>query len=509
VSSPVIRPAAVELGERKFVMSQRDRRDFIGTLSLAGLAGLAIPTVDATPFEPAGQAAEPLQSASGVTRRLANYVVSGSYGQLPPAVRKEAQRTLLNWIGCAVGGSRHETLDAAIAALSPFFGPPQASVLGRRDRLDILHASLINGISSHVFDFDDTHLKTVIHPAGPVVAAILALSEHRPVSGTEFVNAMVLGIEVECRIGNAVYPAHYDHGWHITGTAGVFGSAAATGKLLGLTEQQLVWAFGLAATQPVGLREMFGSMTKSFHPGRAAQNGLTAALLASRNFTSTDMGIEGKSGWANVLSTTRNYEAITANYGQSYEILLNTYKPFACGIVIHPAIDACIQLRHEHTLTATQIERIDLAVHPLVLELTGKRAPQTGLESKFSVYFAAALAIVRGAAGMRDFSDENARNPLIVGLRDRVVAAIDPSIKEHQVRATITLKDGRRLEKFIEHVVGSLEKPMSDGDLEAKFTGLVEGILPPAQMRRLMELCWKVETLPSAAELAAAAQPAS
>jgi len=319
---------------------------------------------------------------------------------------------------------------------------------------------------------------------------------------------MVLGIEVECRIGNAVYPAHYDRGWHITGTAGVFGSAAASGRILGLSEQQMVWALGLAATQPVGLREMFGSMTKAFHPGRAAQNGLTAALLAARNFTSSEVGIEGKSGWANVLSTARNYAEITENHGKSYEILLNTYKPFACGVVIHPAIDACIQLRREHTLTADQIARIDLRVHPLVLELTGKKTPQTGLESKFSVYFAAALAIVKGSAGMRDFSDDNARDPAIAVLRDRVTATIDPAIKEDQVRATVTLKDGRRLEKFVEHVVGSIERPMSDADLEAKFAGLAAGVLPAAQARTVMDLCWKLETLPNAAQIAASARVA-
>ena len=456
-----------------------------------------------------GQAAnDRFQIGTDVTRSLAGYVVSATYADIPAPVRKEAQRTLLNWVGCAVGGSRHETLNAAIAALAPFSGPPQATVLGRPERMDVLHASLMNGISSHVFDFDDTHLKTVIHPAGPVASAILALAEHRPVSGTEFLNALVLGIEVECRIGNAVYPAHYDRGWHITGTAGVFGSAAACGKLLGLTEQQMVWALGLAATQPVGLREMFGSMTKSFHPGRAAQNGLTAALLASRNFTSTDTGIEGKSGWANVLSTTRDYAQITDKLGKTYEISLNTYKPFACGIVIHPAIDACIQLRNEHRLAADQIERIDLRVHPLVLELTGKKTPRSGLEAKFSVYFAAALAIVRGSAGARDFSDENARNPSIVALRDRVTATVDPAIKEEQVRARILLKDGRTLEKRIDHVVGSLERPLTDADLEAKFMALVDGILPAAQARALMDLCWKIETLASASELASAARTA-
>ena len=481
-------------------MPQLDRRDFVGALSLASLARLTGPAVS-MPATPAGQDS-PVEVREDVTRGIAKYVVSGRYEDHPAAVLKEARRTLLNWMGCAVGGSRHETLDAAIAALAPFSGPPQASVLGRRERMDILHASLLNGMSSHVFDYDDTHLKTVIHPAGPVVPALLALSEYRPVSGRDFLNAMILGIEVECRIGNAVYPAHYDRGWHITGTAGVFGAAAATGRVLGLSEQQMVWALGLAATQPVGLREMFGSMTKSFHPGRAAQNGLTAALLASRNFTSSEVGIEGKSGWANVLSTTRNYAEITEHYGKSYEILLNTSKPFACGIVIHPTIDACIQLRNEHTLSADQIARIDLRVHPLVLELTGKKTPQTGLESKFSVYFAAALAIVRGSAGVSDFSDQNARNAIITALRDRVTAAIDPAIKEEQVRAIVTLTDGRRLEKFVEHVVGSLERPMTDADLEAKFAGLADGVLPAPQARELVDLCWKIDTLANTAQLA-------
>ena len=481
----------------------------MGTMSLAGLASLAArpASSDLAPV-PAQAPAAAAEARTGVTRALARYVVEARYAEVPPAVRKEAQRTLLNWMGCAVGGSRHATLDAAISALAPFSGPPQASVLGRRVRMDVLHASLMNGISSHVFDFDDTHLKTVIHPAGPVVSGLLALAEFRPMTGADFLHAMILGVEVECRIGNAVYPAHYDRGWHITGTAGVFGAAAACGKALGLTEQQMVWALGLAATQPVGLREMFGSMTKSFHPGRAAQNGLTAALLAARNFTSTEVGLEGKSGWANVLSTTRNYAEITDHLGASYEIALNTYKPFACGIVIHPAIDACIQLRNQHQLEAAQIERIDLSVHPLVLELTGKKMPQTGLESKFSVYFAAALAIVRGSAGMRDFSDENARDPVIVALRDRVTATIDPAVKEEQVRARITLEDGRVLNHVVEHVVGSLERPMSDAQLEAKFLDLAKGVLPDAQARALMALCWKVEGLPGAAALAAAAVPA-
>ena len=188
----------------------------------------------------------------------------------------------------------------------------------------------------------------------------------------DLLHAFILGVEVECRIGNAVYPEHYDVGWHITGTAGVFGAAAAAGKILGLDEQQMTWALGIAGTQSSGFREMFGTHCKSFHPGRAAQNGLASALLAQKNFTSSNQVIEAKRGFANVMSTRHNYDEITENLGKSFEVTINSYKPFACGIVIHPSIDACVQLKKEHKLTGAEVEKVELTVAPLVLEQIGR-----------------------------------------------------------------------------------------------------------------------------------------
>jgi 2-methylcitrate dehydratase PrpD len=444
-----------------------------------------------------------------VTRTLARYIIESRYADIPQSVRHEAARALLNWVGCAVGGSRHETVERALAALADFAGPPQATVLGRGERLDIMQAALMNGITSHTFDFDDTHLKTVIHPSGPVASAILALAEHQPVRGEDFLHAFILGVEVECRIGNAVYPEHYDVGWHITGTAGVFGAAAAAGKLLGLSEQQMVWALGIAATQSSGLREMFGTMCKPFHPGNAARNGLLAALLAAKDFTSSNQGIEAKRGFANVLSTRFDPKEITTNLGKSFELSLNTYKPFACGIVEHPAIDGCIQLRNEHKLKAGDIDGIALGAHPLVLELTGKKTPQTGLESKFSVYHSSAVAVIYGAAGEAEYSDEVVRDPQVIALRDRVSAAVETGIHEDQVRVTIRLKDGRTLEKFVEHAIGSVDKPMSDADLEAKFRAFVGGILSPLEGDNLLRLCWDIAKLKDAGEVARASVPAA
>ncbi|VUD75000.1 2-methylcitrate dehydratase [Methylobacterium symbioticum] len=364
-----------------------------------------------------------------------------------------------------------------------------------------MNAAFLNGVSSHIFDFDDTHLKTVIHPAGPVASAILAYAEMKPVSGRDFLNALVLGIETECRIGNAVYPNHYDVGWHITGTAGVFGAAAAAGKLMGLTEQQMVWALGLAASQPVGLRESFGSMNKSFNPGRAASNGLFAAILAAKGYTSSDGMIEAKRGWANTVSTKQDYREITEGLGTRYETLLNTYKPFACGIVMHPAIDAAIQVRDADNVKPEDVARIDLKVHPLVLELTGKTAPKTGLEGKFSIYHAVAVALVEGAGGEKQFSDRAVNDPRVVALRQKVVPVVTPGIEAAQVDMSVVLTDGRTLNRRIAHAIGSVEKPMTDAMLERKFADLADGVLPGPQAARVMRLCWGIADLTDAAEV--------
>jgi 2-methylcitrate dehydratase PrpD len=439
--------------------------------------------------------------ANAVTARLCRYVVDAKCDDLPASVRREGIRTLLNFVGGAVGGSNQRAVEVAVNALAPFSGPPQAGVFGRRERFDPMNAAFVNGVSSHVHDYDDTHLKTIIHPGSPVISAAMALAEYHPVSGKDFLNALVIGIEVALRLGNSVYPDHYDRGWHITGTCGVLGAAAAAGKILGLSQQQLAWALGLAASTPVGLRESFGSMNKSFNPGKAASDGIFAAMLASKDFTSSDAMIEARRGWANTISTKQDYNEITAGLGRHYEAALNTYKPFACGIVLHPAIEAAIQLRSAHGLEADRISRIDVRVHPLVLELTGKKTPAAGLEGKFSIYHAVAVALIQGMAGPGQFTDRAVQDPAVVALRARVVPVADASVKEEQADMTIVLDDGRTLNTFIRHAVGSVEVPMTDRALESKAADLADGILPLAQTRRLIDACWNVEALADAADI--------
>lgn len=448
-----------------------------------------------------------MTAPTAVTLELAEWIAGLDPADIPADVKAESVRTFVNWLGCAVGGARHETVDRALDAVRLFSGPEQASVIGRTERLDVPHAALVNGISSHVLDYDDTHLKTIIHPAGPVASAILAVAEYRPVTGADFIAAQTVGIEVACRIGNSVYPDHYDRGWHITGTTGVFGAAAAVSRLLGLDVQRTAWALGIAATQASGLREMFGTMCKSFHPGRAAQNGAMSAYLAAAGFDSSERGIEAPRGFANVLSTKQDYSEILGDLGTRWEAALNSYKPFACGIVIHPTIDACCQLREELGEDVAMIEKVDLRTHPLVLELTGKKTPRTGLEGKFSVYHSAAFALLNGDGSPTAFTDEAVRLPEVIALRDRVEARGDTHVHEDAVHVTLTLSDGRRVEKHVAHAVGSLDRPLSDAEIDKKFLDQSSLVIGAARSADLLAAGWDVASSGDVGAIARLSRP--
>ena len=443
------------------------------------------------------------------TKTLASYVTSSRLEEIPDDVWHEARRAIVNYVGCAVGGSPHPAVDIAIRTLAPYAGPPTAGILGRAERLDPLHASLMNGISSHVYDYDDTTPKNYSHPTSPVASALFAYASANPVRGRDFMLAFILGFEAESRVANAVYPAHYDVGWHITGTAGVFGAATAIGRLLGLSVQQMVWAIGLAATQAAGLREMFGSMAKAFHPGRSAQNGYVAALLAQQGFTAGEHGIEGPRGFAAVQAATYDLSKITARLGIDFDLRANTYKPFPCGIVNHPTIDGCIQLHDEHRPAPESIRAVRLRVAPLVMDLCNQQNITRGLQGKFSVYHGAAIGLVRGKAGIREYTDEAVNDPHVKRVRESATAVGDPSITEDQARIDVELADGRILSRFVEQSLGNLGRPLSDRQLDDKFRDQAVLALPAADVEALIALCWRIDELDDVNALVTAAVPAA
>ena len=423
------------------------------------------------------------------TRQLAQWILSMRLESVPDDVRHEARRALVNYLGCALGGSQDEAVDIALRALGPFSGPRTAAILGRSEKLDALHASLMNGISSHVYDYDDTTPKNYMHPTSPVASALFAYASVHPVSGPDFVEAFIAGFEAEMRIGNAVYPAHYDVGWHITGTAGVFGAAIAIGKLLGLNEQQMIWNIGLAATQAAGIREMFGSMAKSFHPGRAAQNGYASALLAREGFTAGIHGLEGPRGFAAVQAAHYDLAKITAGLDTDWELRANTYKPFPCGIVNHPTIDGAIQLHHEFHPAPRSIKAVRLRVAPLVMDLCNQTNITKGLQGKFSVYHGAAIGLVRGKAGIQEYSDAAVNDPDIKYVREHASAMGDPTITEDQAHIEVELQNGEKLARFVAQSLGNIHRPLSDEQLSTKFLDQAPGY------GQALKSCWQVDEL--------------
>jgi 2-methylcitrate dehydratase PrpD len=311
----------------------------------------------------------------------------------------------------------------------------------------------------------------------------------------------ILGVEVECRLGRAIYPSHYEMGWHITGTCGAFGAAAACARALKLNASQMEMALGIAATGAAGLKIMFGSMSKSLNIGRGAENGILAALLAARGFTSSEHALEGNDGYVQAASQQHDYATLLQGLGDHFEITHNTYKPFACGIVIHPSIDAALQLRNEFHIQPADVKSITIRANPLVIQLTGKIAPTDGLEGKFSVYHSVAVALINGYAGPAEYSDAAVRDPAVVALRKCVTVRTDPSVRTDEAHVTLITAEGRTLEKHVEHAIGSLERPLTNEELDIKFRQLCKNILPQRQADTLLSQAWNFEDCADAAQL--------
>ena len=320
-----------------------------------------------------------------ITATLARFVAESRWEDVPLQVRHEGKRTLLNSLGAALGGCRDDAVNHLLAVLGLFCGPPQATVLGRGERLDTLSAAFVNGASANVFDFDDTHLPTVIHPAAPVVPAVLALAERSHITGAQLLHALILGVEVECRIGNAITPWHYAHGWHITSTCGVIGAAAAAARLLRLDAQQTAMAIGLGANQACGLIESLGTMAKSVSVGNAPRNGLLAALLAQRGFSAAPRTLEGPRGFLHVMGEQPDLPVIVSGLGDAWESARNTYKPYPCGVVLHPVIDALLHLRRSEEFHPEWVQKLIVKGNPLLRERTDRPDPSSGREAQVSV----------------------------------------------------------------------------------------------------------------------------
>jgi 2-methylcitrate dehydratase PrpD len=309
----------------------------------------------------------------------------------------------------------------------------------------------------------------------------------------------VCGFEAGVRVGQSS-PGHHAGGWHLTGTLGHFAAAAAVGKLFGLDAQQLTHAMGIAGTQASGMQQNRGTMCKSFHAGRAASNGLLAALLAQKGFDSSEEIVEGKRGFCRIYSDTSAPQRMTADLGVEWQIEGNGFKPYACGVVLHPAIDAMIALHRQPGLQLERIGSIELRVHPLVISITGNAAPTTGLHSKFSLHHSAAVALIDGDAGIAQYSDERAADPRVIALRERISVSVDEGLRRDQASARLVQGDQVR-EVNIEHASGTVDNPMSDDALQTKFLANAVPAIGEAAARRVCGLVWAFDQLDDARKL--------
>jgi len=407
-------------------------------------------------------------NAVTLTKTLCGHLAAARFSDLTPAAQREARRGVLDWVGCALAGSAHKTIDTLVAVLQEAGGRPQATVLGRNLRLGRLDAPLANGQMGHVLDFDDTHMGgVVLHASSPILAALFSLAERTPVSGADLMLAYAVGFEAGIRAGRTA-PGHHKGGWHLTGTLGTIAAGVAAGKLIGLDTRKLTYAMGIAATQAAGMQQNRGTMCKSFHAGKSAHNGVLAALLAERGFDSTQEIIEGRKGFCRVYSDTAAPERLTEGLGDGWLIETNGHKPYACGVVLHPLIDAVIALRNREHIDPTAVSEISLRVHPFVLSITDVAEPSSGLQSKFSTVHAAAVALVDGAAGIAQYSDARAVDPVVAALRRKTRAVADETLRSDEAYATI-VAGGQRHEVHIPHASGTAANPMSDAAIAAKF----------------------------------------
>lgn len=374
-----------------------------------------------------------------VTTALARFLAEARWEDIPAAVRHEGKRAILNIAGCVLAGRD----DPAIALIRRTF--PQED-------------ALVDAAAATAHDYDDTHLRTVIHATPPLAGALFSLARKRAVSGPEFLHAFLLGMETTCRMGNAVMPGHYERGWHITSTCGVFGAAAAAAKVLKLPQKQFLSALGIAATQASGLVEVLGTMARILNAGFAARNGVAAALLAAEGVEGPAQPIEGLRGFVNVFGGNSDLAQITHRLGEHWELTQVAYKPYPSGVVLHALIDACLEAREK----LRNAEKLVVALHPLAIERTDRPEPRNGIEAKLSVQHAIAVTLVRGRAGLAEFTDAAADDPALKAFRKRVTVVADGKLDK--MAAAISAGDIT--------VSAPASKRMDDARIEAKLREL-------------------------------------
>jgi 2-methylcitrate dehydratase PrpD len=419
-------------------------------------------------------------------------------------VQRAGRQALANCLGLMAGACNHPAARTARSALAKTDTGPVTSVIGKQRKLPILTAALSNGISAHVEDFDDTCLPSILHPGAPVIPAALAAAEYRDVSGESLLQGVLVGMEIAIRVSDAMTPRALDRGWHVTGLTGPIGAAAAAGRIIGLSPDQMRSALSVAACQGGGVQAALGTMTKSLHPGRAAANGLEAAILSQHGLVGPTDGIESGNGLARATADWLDESYAVQALGDEWRVRTNLLKPYACGVVSHPSIAAARQIRAEAGPgTAASITRVHAVVNPLVLDVMGVLEPKTGLQAKFSVYHCIAVGLLDGMAGVRQFALSRVRSAEVVALRRLVEVTPDASCALDEALLHVEYSDGSSIER---HAAPRRDiDGMPDAELNTKVHELADNVLGLAAVSELLEMVSNIGQLPDLHELTAVA----
>lgn len=445
------------------------------------------------------------------TEALVRFALETPLASMPAEARREGIRSLVNILGCTLGGARHDAVERTWRAVRPFAGPGQVTLLGRAERTDALTAALVNTLASSINTFDDTHAEAIVHPSGPVMAAVLAQAELQPVTGADLLAAFIVGVEAVCRLSKAVSvaPAKGNVAWSQTGIACGIGAALAVSRLMRLDAATAAMATGIAASQASGIRALHGSHTTAMMPANAGQVGMRAAVLAAAGVTSSRTVIEARFGFGECFAELPHLGHVTVGLGEHWDILGNTYKPYPCGIVIHPLIDAALDIARQEKPATAHIAKVEIRANPVAMTLCWRRHPKDELEGQVSLYQWVAAALTRSRAGIAEGTDAAIAEATIAGLRDRIEVQTDPAIPHDGCEMTITLTDSRQHTRSIRNCIGSRGRPMTDAELDAKFRLASDGVLAAVKADALLHATRSIEALPDAAVLAHGASAAS
>ena len=457
----------------------------------------------------------------GATDALTRFITTASLASMPPDVVAQARRCLIDGFGVVLAGSTVRGSEIVRDYVRTVSDRKEATSLGAGTLMtSAAHAALLNAASGHAMDYDDTQLSTtpdrtfglLTHPTVPALAAALAVAERARTSGAAFLEAFLVGFEVECKIAEAIDPEHYTRGFHSTGTIGTFGAAAAAAKLMRMPATQVRHMLTIASSMSSGIRVNFGSMTKPLHSARAAENGVVAAELASRGFTGGDDGLDGQWGFFQVFGGGVDLERLIPVLGKPYTIVTpgSSFKPYPCGSLSHPTMDAMLKAVTDHDIKPEQIKTVRVRAGSNVLDPLRYKIATNELEAKFCLPFLMASLILRRKAGVREFTDEFVKSAPVQQMMPRVTNVFDPKIEAQgfdKIRSVIEIEliDGRTIvEQADERYRGGPEKPFTQAELHAKFSDCAQLTMAPARIARALERIEGVDRLKDVGDLIAA-----